>query len=189
MCSDTIGFINVTVPGSGEAMIACQLICPGGNTIASLLTNVPGSTTAYKWDVVSQGWDTYTYSHGAWPSPSPSLNPGEGIDVENFTSNAFTITFIGLVPSSPQSLTVATNASIVSSVLPLAAGLDVLGFPAVNGDQVSYWNTTTEETESPLFSHSAWSGGAPVPSVGEAFWIISNTSTNRTWIENFNISP
>ena len=197
-CSaNTYGFINVTIPGSGKALIADQLINPSGNTLSTLLPAPPNGTEVNKWDPVSQAFVPSIYAHGSWSDSTPTLNPGEGALIQNGGTTSWTVTFIGTVPQWEQANNGIPGTSgkqaIISSIIPQSAGLDALGFPAAAGDVVNQWNMTAQAYNTPFSfpgrGGNGWSPSTPVPALGEAFWIQSGETASRTWMETLAIYP
>jgi hypothetical protein len=198
MASDVIGFINVTVPGmvgtnGSSAFIANQLNNPSGNTLGVLMPTMPNGTDIYKWDTSAQNWISTFFSGraNAWGNPSLTMNPGEGALIQNPTTNALVLTFIGTVPLGPQSLTVSTNETVLSSVVPISADMGTLGFPLSNGDVFYHWDLATQGYDVYQLARGTWSPSPFTPQVGESFFFSGSSSvtTNRTWTENFSISP
>ena len=198
--SNTYGFVNVTIPaGVGTiTLIANQLNNSSGNTVGALLQNVPNSTKVEKFIAATQSWGPvsfYSALSNTWSAGGASftMNPGEGILVQNHVATNFTVTFIGDVPKAPQVNSGIPGTSgqfaMISSIVPLSTNLNGMAFPAVNGDVASRWNVGTQQYDTNTFSSGAWSPLVPTPNVGEAFFITSGTSSSRTWTENVNISP
>lgn len=206
-CStNAVGFVNIAVPGktastNGYALIANQLnneygMRQGfGNILGAIIPEAPDGTTAWKWSVANQSWGTgsvFSSGTGLWSS-TITVNPGEGAFIQNGASTNWTLTLIGDVPTGSQNLTILSGSSafeaVASSVLPKSAGVDVLGFPVVNGDQFFRWNPSTQQYDGTAFARGAWLPSVLTPNVGESFIVESGASTNRTWTQSFSICP
>ena len=157
-CSQAIGFYRVQV-GSGttnspgtNGLLALQLDSPAGNTLDGLF-NVNGSgampdgtplmdgSVIIKWDDASQVLKNYTWnSSTGWQDSSGnaagslSWNVGEGAYLA--TSNAVTVTAVGLVKEGALSMSLPGGLDhLIGSMLPKAGGVQTdLGYVPKNGD-------------------------------------------------------
>jgi len=103
---NAVGYVNQTVPANGLAILAVPL---NGNPNNQLNTTMPlpngfDGTTIYRFDVPTQNYlDSISWIEGfGWYSASdstPTVNPGEGIWVQNVAAQPLPITFVGEVPA------------------------------------------------------------------------------------------
>jgi hypothetical protein len=204
VCSvNTIGFIQVTVPANGYAVVANQLNNPAGNTVPVLFAGAAVGTTFGKWNSTTQvnySVATYVRAKGSqpahWDNPTATVNPGEGVFVNNPTATPWTVTFVGDVPQGQQVNndlpTTAGNVSLISSILPRAGDLSTLGFPAVEGDQIKQWDVGSQQlVTTATYMGGNWSPAAPTVAIGEGFYIQcgSGGASRQPWTENFSGCP
>jgi Nidogen-like len=208
VCSlNTSGFIKVTVPGKtgsaqyGAAFIANQLNNPAGNTIDNVTrVNVPDGTMVWKFSVANQTWENPCTFFGPpdniW-DPMIFLNPGEGALVNNPSTDPLTFIFVGDVPQGAQINgnvpSTGGKYSYISSIVPRSAGLDVLTFPAVDGDFIYRWDKNAQSWGSHPCSFygspdNIWDPAVPTPGVGEAFLLLTG-GIHSQWTENFSAAP
>ena len=177
----------------GQALVANQLSNAQGNTIGVLLPGMPNATKVQKFAPATKTYTSATYStsSGTWlggSGPSTTLNPGEAAFVQNPTTMALNLTFIGNVPQGQQAnsglAATAGQYAFVSSVVPQTLGLDVLNFPAAAGDTVQRWNPANQAYDAAsTFNGTTWSPSVLVPAAGEGFSVQSGVSQSRTWTE------
>jgi hypothetical protein len=193
-----VGYINQSVP-VGFSMIANHLNGSPDNKVTTLLPTPPNRTAIFKFDRGTGGYISITYL-GGWEGDDldMTLGPGEGAFMSSDV--AFTATFVGEVQLS-SALPIQTGFQIISSVLPQSLALDGLandgsatppaglGFPVQNGDEVYQFNAATGGYISDSFLGGAWEGdsegAAPVPDVGESFWVNRRLAAAGTWNRNF----
>jgi hypothetical protein len=188
---NTVGFINVAVPANTYVNAANQLNNPLGNSMQIVITNPPGLTEIITLDPVAQSTAGYTYSrlfHRWSPNGTATLNPGQGFTIFN-QSSSLTMTFIGDVPQGEQVNsdfpTVVGNVSLISSIIPASNTLISLGFPAAVGDVVYGVDSAGNQIPTATNTVSGWSPMVPTVGFGQAFWLQSGSTSNRSWTENF----
>jgi hypothetical protein len=195
-CSaNIIGFVTVTVPtqasSGAQAYISLSnpLNNPAGNTIDVLFSALPGGSLVDIWDPNAQ---TYTITRKRpatllWGS-TPALNPGMGAAVHAGGTTPVAVTFVGDVPTGQQINSFAAVQGeyyMLGSIIPLTGTFTQLGFPAMEGDQIQKLDSTQQN----FLTVATYSGGVWTPSVptlqpGEAFFLVSGQTANRTWTEN-----
>src|SRR6185295_10957116 len=101
-----------------------------------LFPSMPNNTRITKFNEATGGNDpAYVFVAGTgWtqsgvPNGSATLAPGETVFFRNPTTNALTVTFVGEVLEGNLSFAVPPVTCFRSSMIPLAGGLDALGFP------------------------------------------------------------
>jgi hypothetical protein len=184
---NAVGYINVDVC-PGFSMIANQLDAgAGNNTVAKLFTNVPDGTTIYKFDPSTGGYLINSYELGEWTAPNMTLTPGQGAFIKNTTAAAFKVTFVGEVPQGTLTTPLVAGFQIVSSQVPQSGALDtVLGFPAAEEDVVYQFDCATQNYIIKGYELGEWAGGAPVPKVGESFFVKKKAA--GTWTRTFSVN-
>jgi hypothetical protein len=192
---NAVGYINVTVPANGLALVANQLNTGEGAT----MNRIPDVFTAPR-----DGMIVYKYTSGSgfsinsatdvgdgfeWDNPNQTLSPGEGAFVQNPENTPMTITFVGEVPQGNLSTPIAVGLNLVSSQVPQAGELTPagLGFPAADGDLVYKYDEGTQAYE-PVYEFlvDAWDGRVPSVEVGEAFFV--NKAAATTWTREFSVN-
>jgi hypothetical protein len=163
-------------------MIANPLNAPT-NTVPALFAGVPDGTTIYKFDGTS--YSVNALDLGEWGAPAQTLVPGEGAFILNPTAAPITVTFVGEVMQGSLSNPLPAGFSIKSSQVPQSAALDtVLGFPAADGDTVYQFSNGAYVIHT--LDLGEWSGGVPVPAVGESFFVKKVAAGN--WTRTFSVN-
>ena len=175
---NAVGYVNKTCP-VGFSMIANPLSA-ASNTIAALIPNAADGTTIYKWNGVS--FDVNVFD-GGWSNEAMTLVPGEGVFIR-VVGSPLTITFVGEVMTGNLVNPIPAGFSIKSSMVPQAGGLDVLGFPAGDGDTV--YRYVGNSYVASIYD-GEWAGGAPVVGVGESFW-VRKVGAAGSWNRTFSVN-
>ena len=157
------------------SLIANQLDKPGGNTLANIMPSLPCDARFMKWDNVSQGWITTTYSTAAgWANGSITLNPGEGAFLCPCCGTNFTITFSGQphVPVLPINI-LNGNSYLLSRQVPDLGNYDnIVGLTPDDFSYVYKWDDTNCMWRQPfLYFGGTWDPTDPIAAVGEAMVI------------------
>jgi peptidyl-Asp metalloendopeptidase len=185
---NSLGFIKLNIK-SGYSMVANHLET-GNNTVGALFPNPPAGTTIYKWDEQNDQYIVNNFTFGQWSIPGMSMNPGEGVIIEN-PGAAFVVNLVGEVKQGYLSNSVPDGFAIRSSLLPVGGGVvSSLGFPMANDERI-HRMTNTNGTYTIYYHFGTspsgfWSPnppGEPAPSTGEAFW--SEKHNSQDWIRNF----
>jgi len=201
---NVVGFVNLTIP-PGFSMISNPLNGTA-NTIGALLTGsgatVPSGTHVFKFDPNTSTFENNRFlSSSGWADPNMTMNPGEGVFIQNNSGASFTITFVGTVQTGALSLSMSAGYNIVSIQTPTGGLLDDttangLNFPLANGDHFFFYNNANTSYDTYRFLGSTWQGpngsggigssAAPQVAVGQAFWVQKAvlTSWNRTFTTN-----
>ncbi|MHB8521557.1 MAG: hypothetical protein ACYDH9_12480 [Limisphaerales bacterium] len=177
---NVVGYIQLSVP-AGFSIIANQL-SNGGNTLNSVLTTGPGDGDGiFKFNPTTGGYDSSTFLGGSW-IPDLSFAPGEGGFIS--VGSAKTITLVGSIDAGSHAVSVPKGFSIVSSFLPTSGTLASMNFPAADGDQVFYFNTTTKSYDSSTSLGGSWIPDTTV-AVGQAFFSAKGAAS--TWTRTFSV--
>jgi hypothetical protein len=117
-----------------------------------------------------------------------TLNPGEGVFINNTSAGAIDLTLVGEVPQGTDSnMSVGVGFSIVSSTVPQTGALDtVLGFPAGLGDAFYLFDNAANGYNVYNYSFAGFGGNPPVPAVGEAFFV--NKQVAADWTRDFSVN-
>jgi hypothetical protein len=114
------------------------------------------------------------------------MSPGEGAFVS--LPAPATLTFVGEVPQGVLSNNIPVNFSIVSMQTPQSMSLSAAGFPAVDGDQVLFWDNATQNFKETLqyFDGLGWLPNEPVPGIGESFFV--SKTVQGAWVRTFSVN-
>jgi len=181
---NAVGYVNVNIP-VGWSIIANPLNTTN-NTIAGVLTSLPDSTIIYSWNGTAYQQAVY-YSDG-WDgaSATSAFAPGTAVWIKNGTKAPFTITFVGEVPTGTLTNAVTVGYSLKGSVVPQSAALDtVLGFSPSDTDTILLFRNNNW-VQSVYYAGDGWDPSAPVPAVGEGFFI--KTKVAKNWVRTFTIN-
>lgn len=191
---NAVGYINITVPKSGYALVANQLNVGTGasaNKISDVLPSVPEDTIVYVYSQAT-GFVPDQFSFGAWGDPNLALTPGKGFFVLNNVVPAadITLTFVGEVPQGALSTPLAAGLNLVASQVPQAGKLTTdLGFPAADLDTVFQWDKATQGYKpAASFGFGAWDPAEPTLGVGEAFFVDKAPGTAGNWTRTFSVN-
>jgi hypothetical protein len=182
------GFIRKTVV-PGFCMYADQLIGDSGNILMNILPTLNDQTSFYQY---AFGWsiDTWDITFPGWNFGTATLNPGQGCFLEN-PGPATQVTFIGTVPEGTLVTPLAAGFNMVSSQVPQAGLVTTdLGFTPNDQDVVYQFDCATKTYFLNVYDLSGVGGWDPVEpyiSVGESFWI--NSQTAGSWVRIFNACP
>jgi hypothetical protein len=184
---NVVGYINQVIP-VGFSMIANQVDYDGtgtNNTLANIFPSAPINTHVYKF--TDAGYSVYTYV-GSWvPNSSLTLNPGEGVFINNPGPNPITNTFVGTVLQGTFTNAVPVGFSMKGYNVPISGviGPNGLGYPAATGDHIYTWTGTNYQ----IFTYlggSTWVPSEPTINVGQSFF-INRFGTSTNWVVNFTV--
>lgn len=183
---NAVGYINVSVPAKGYALVANQLNA-GGNTVKEVLPTAADGTVVFKY-AQGSGFAVNSVEFGEWSAPTQTVAPGEGFFIQNNGAAAATFTFVGEVPQGNLKTALAKGLNLVSSQVPQSGKLVAdLKFPAADGDVVYQWNAATQRYKDPNgLEFGEWSGGEPVLGVGEGFFV--NKFAAASWDRTFSVN-
>jgi len=177
---DIVGYINTRV-SPGYSMIANHFDAGNGGSIAELIPTAPYGTTIYKFDGATFNSAVFDEFDEAWLPGDMTLSPGEGVFIENFTDDTFTITFFGRVLQGELSKELVPGLSIVSSMLPMTGDANMLEFPKIQGIGLYIWNGS-------IYNYSVFDefDEKYIPplqiKMGEAFWIENSAGAVLNWV-------
>jgi len=181
---NVVGYANVSLP-AGFTIIGNPLQGTN-NGINTVLPNVPLGTLLYKYNNgfgspaefagVGVGWDV-----------NQTLAPGEGAFIQ--VPSATTVTFVGEVIQGNTTNSMPSGFSLRASKVPQQAGLtSVLGFPAVAGDLIYFFNKNTQSYTGGIYESAGgnlWDPSEPAPEVGQGFWVQKAAAAD--WVRNFTV--
>jgi hypothetical protein len=183
-----VGFYRMNF-GPGYHFFANQLR-PEDDRVVALLPSPPSGTAVFCSRSVTGGYCSITYLGGAWEGDDMNmrLSAGDGLVLNAPVS--FTHTFIGEVALTSSNGLPAGLSLVSSSVpqdLPLT-GVGRLGFPVAEGDEIYQFNRFTGGDTANTFLGGAWEGDgdghAPVPALGESFWVRKRAPA--VWVQTIN---
>ena len=215
---NAVGYVNLSLR-PGLSLIANPLNGTNNNLNTTLTLANDGSedgTTIFKFDDASQNYKSpiQWISGFGWFSADPAedyiLNPGQGFFIQNLTSppHNINVTFVGEVPQGTlhNPLPGSFNLSIRSSQVPQAAPLGdttinatgSLLFPALDGDTVFVFNSTTQAYEQPYqyiggfgwFSANVPDPGPAGPTLGVAnsVFVQKTGPLSQDWTRTFSVN-
>ena len=213
--ANAVGYVNLSLV-NGFTLIANPLNGTNNhlNTILPLPATADG-TTIYRYrpntGAVGGFGDAITFFDGfGWFSADTDPNwlvlpPGEGVFIQPSGPTPLNVTFVGEVPQGQLSNPVAGNNrfSILASQVPQALPIGETGnnatlqFPAVDGDTVYIFNSTTQRYKDAYsyfggfgwFSANADDPGpvGPTIPVATSFW-VQKSGPNTSWNRNFSVN-
>lgn len=196
---NVVGYVNVTVPAGGWAILANPLN-NGANAFADVL-KLPSDgsaefVTVYRYNGAQQAFlPSVTWAFGAWdPANQPALAPGEGFFIQNPGTAALTITFVGEVPQGNLTANVPAGWSLLGSQVPQAARLGTMGFPVEDFDTVFLFDASKQQyAPSYTYAFGAWDSATdkdpngPVIPVGAGFW-SQKAGAAKSWTRSFTVN-
>jgi hypothetical protein len=199
---NVVGYVNVTVPVNGWAILANPLN-NGANAFSDVLKlPTDGSAdfvTVYRYDGVGQKFlSSATFFGGTWDAADPkalaALAPGEGFFIQNPGTAALTITFVGEVPQGSLSVNVPNGWALMGSQVPQAARVGTMGFPADDFDTIYLFDSATQAyAPSYTFFLGAWDAAndhdanGPTIAVGNGFWTQKSNGA-KAWSRSFTVN-
>jgi len=196
---NAVGYVNVTLR-PGYNLIANPLNGTN-NAITTVIPTAPDGTASFKWNALSQSFaeaDYFLVDGGGWVDgdfnrSTNTLNPGEGVFIQNNSGANVTLTFVGEVPQGSLTNRIYANYGFYGSQVPQSANLTALGFPASEGMAYYPWNAVSQ-SYAPAFSFlsGAWYNDdtipqEPVPAVAEGF-LLTNPNAAVNWGRNFSVN-
>jgi hypothetical protein len=156
--------------------------------VAKLFAGVPEGTTLYMFDPSTSAYLVNSFEVGEWTLPNMTLSPGQGAFIKNPGTTPFKVTFVGEVPQGTLTTPLVPGFQIVSSQVPQSGALDtVLGFPVAETDVVYLFDCATQNYVIKGYELGEWAGGAPVPKVGEAFF-VKKAANPTPWTRTFSVN-
>jgi hypothetical protein len=209
---NAVGYINVTLY-PGYNLVTCPLLASPDNTINTLFNN---ASDIYNGDSIylfqgGVGYSLITQGRaGSWSSSggTNTIAPGQAVFFFNHGTTNITNTFVGTVPSGGTNILVP-GYNLVGSMVPTSGDLysnsiSALSNTTPNIGDLLYVFDATQQTYTFAYKvvsvaasrngTSPWqetAGGDPViPSPGEGFFYLNNTTTSTpiNWVENFSVS-
>lgn len=195
---NVVGFINVTVPAGGYALVANQLNGTN-NLLRTIIPTYADGGQLLTWNPALQTFVQFFYDatdgwlDGTLAQANPDVSPGKGFFLLNPLGTAQTVTFVGEVPQGTAlSTPIGVNYSLVGSIPPLAGTATSLTLPAVGGNQLLKWDVIRQTYIQYFYDETdGWLDGTlaqvdPPLAVGEGFFVL-NTGAAATWTQNFSV--
>ena len=186
---NVVGYINVTVAANAYAAVGNQLN-NGTNTLDEILPNAPANTTrVFEFNPATSSFNTYTKRSTGWAGAAGiPFAPGKGFFINNTATTPITLTFVGEVPEGTKNIAIGNGFNLVGSAFPLSGAVETqLGLPAVNGNRLYKFNTTTQGYDVFTRRATAWAApGEPSAGVGESFFFeVATGATN--WSKTYTV--
>jgi hypothetical protein len=187
---NVVGYVNMSLQ-AGNNLIGNPLSNAGGNTLSAVMPTVPDGTTFTPWDEVGQAFAAPATYLGGWDTDYPMPVGGGGF---LFLDSATTVTFVGDVMQGNLSSPIVGNNQIRSSLVPQTGLLSTdLGFPGLDGDTCTFWNSTSvpQGYGAPATFLGGWDTEPPITFIGQAFFINRDPSMippgGTFWTRTFNV--
>ena len=179
-----LGFVSITLP-PGFSLIA-NPFQRGNNVVADSFKGWKDGTTVNKFDTLLVRLTENAVKNGKWINANMQLFPGEGAIFFNPTDDYKTHSFVGEVREGSSTVPIPSGFSLRSSLVPQAGNLlDDLKFPISEGDVVHLFDRDRQKYMLHPFENGKWTAGAPVLSMGEAFWVAKAEPGN--WSKSFSL--
>jgi hypothetical protein len=195
---NVVGFINMTVPAGGYALLGNQLNGTN-NLVATIIPTFVQDGQLLTWDAAGQTFLQFFYdAGGGWMDgnlnpANPALTPGQGFFLWNAGATPYTVTFVGEVPQGTAlNTTISPNYAMVASIPPLAGDVVSLGLPVAQDNQILKWDLVHQTYLQYFYdAGGGWMDGNLNPvsipiSVGEGFFVW-NTGAAMQWTQNFSV--
>jgi hypothetical protein len=208
---NAVGYVNQTVPANGLAILAIPLNGTNNQLNTTMwLPNGFDGTIMYRYDDFIQNYQNpLTWFEGVgWAGDefNPTVNPGEGVWIQNIAGQALTHTFVGEVPAGtlnnaiPGGNALKLASSVVPKSLPIgrAGSAATLGFPAGDGDNIFIFDPTIQnykEVYTYFDPPGVWASAnpddpgvdGPVIAPGTGFW-SQKVGSAATWTQTFSVN-
>jgi hypothetical protein len=188
---NAVGYVNTTlVPGFNLVSNPLDNKETGGNQIRALFASLPFGTQVYNFN--GTGFDISTKDdlvgdYDPATFASAVIPPGKGVFVRNNTAQNQTVTFVGEVPQGTLTTSIPAGFSIVASQVPQEGTATALGYTPAAGDQLYFWNETTQRYAISTFDPDfGFDNALPTIAVGEAFFIRKNAA--GSWTRTFSVN-
>lgn len=183
-----LGFVSITLP-PGFSLIA-NPFQRGNNIVAESFKGWKDGTTVNKFDTLLVRLTENAVKNGKWTNSNMQLFPGEGAIFFNPTDDYKTHSFVGEVREGSSTVPIPSGFSLRSSLVPQAGNLlDDLKFPISEGDVVHLFDRDRQKYTLHPYENGKWTAGAPVLSMGEAFWVAKAEPGNWSKTLSFGESP
>ena len=185
---NSVGYINVPIV-PGYNMISNPLVPAGGTlNLNTVLPVAAEDEVVFTWNSQTQSYNNSIFVPGVGWAPNLALAPGEGFFYQALSPG--TLTFVGEVRQTGQGLAskpIVSGYNLISSQVPQAATLDVLGVPGSEDDVIFRWNGVAQSyvVGGTFVPGVGWAGGTTV-AVAEAFFL--NASVPLTWNRTFSVN-
>ena len=183
---NAVGYVNLSL-GEQFSLIANPLNGTN-NLLSTILPVVPDGAQLLTWNPGLQQFnDANVFIDGLGWLPDATLNPGEGAFIN--LPSAATVTFVGEVPQGNLTNNLPSNFGLIAHIVPQAIGIEAAGLPAVDGDQVLFWNPATQGYFDAVvyIDGLGWLPEDPTPAVGQGFFYFT-TGAGRQWTRTFSVN-
>jgi hypothetical protein len=186
-----VGYVNKQIP-AGYSLIANPLKS-GDNKLATILPTAPEGASVYKWN--GTGFNNgINYFLGSWDTGADDvLVPGTGafiyIDPTSFPTGS-TLTFVGEVATGSLTQHIPLGYSIQANQVPQVVDLTTVGFPAVDGDSLYFWDAANQKYfNGNNYFLGSWDT-APMSEIAGAFFVYKDPAGSQAqdWTRTFNVN-
>lgn len=189
---NAVGYVNKTlVPGFNLLANPLRSTEANGNQIQNLFNSLPNNTAVYQFNAATSKFDIATKDPDfGWDPANVADNevlPGSGVFIRLPGTANQTVTFVGEVPQGTLSTPLPAGFSIVSSQVPQSGTATALGYTAVGGDALYFWNKTAQKYD--IIGYDVDFGfDKPLPTLepGDAFFLRKTTA--GTWTRTFSVN-
>jgi hypothetical protein len=205
---NVVGYVNVTVPASQNAVIANPLdatmggTVAGGNDITNLFSiasgNIANGSLIYSYNPATANWNPsirFSTLGNKWAS-NFTMPPGNACYYfNNSASTPTVITFVGQVPQGHYTASTigAGQNALLGSPIPIGGDITnsttAVGLVPSNGDLLYTFNPATVAwNASSRFStlNHKWSVDYAI-NPAQGFFYFNNAATANTWVSNFTV--
>jgi len=191
---NAVGYVNVTVPANGFAILSNPLNQPT-NSLSAVFPDFPSTANIFLWrgTAFSSGIRKVGANWLPVGSATNLVNPGEGFFVQNTAATPLTLTFVGEVPQGDLSVQYPAGFSLLGSQVPQTGKVETdLKLPAKSNDKVyaftnnAYLPTATKVGANWVAAGAPAGQAEPVIGVGHGFWLQSTAAGN--WTRTFSVN-
>lgn len=200
---NAVGYVRQSVPANGLNIVSVPLNGTDNNVNTTMaLPNGYDGTTMYRFEAATQNYrDPLTWIEGfGWFSasdPTPTVNPGEGIWIQNLASSPLDIIFVGEVPVGRFSTPLPGGGQLKLLASTVPKDLKLSDLCVTDGDTVYLWDAEHQRYKDPVtyidgygwFSANPDDPGPNGYSVPPAtgFW-IQKFGPSCTWDQTFSVN-
>ena len=177
LSDNVIGYATTTLP-PGFSLVANPLRT-ANSSVAELFKGWPDGTTLNTFDPRLLRFSLNSVEHGRWVKPDERLAPGEGAFFFNPTEDYKSHSFVGTLLLGNLSKPIHKGLSLCGSLVPQPGQLhEDLHFPVSEGDVIHLFDRDRQQYVLHPWTDGKWQNGAPILSVGEAFWVAKTSASN-----------
>ena len=151
-------------------------LCQGdSNTVDNVLSDVPDGTQLY---LLNQTFTYYTGSGWLDASFNPATNtvvPGEGFEIDNTGTTAFTLVIQGCQPDCPLPCSPTNGWSLIGGYgTNISTWSNLFSCPPVCGTEFVTFDPVAQQFTTNIFINGTWTPSTPLLQVGQSAWVEIN---------------